>query len=182
MNYPPIVSDNVRIRVPDGFVVGEGSIVDDYSYFSTRIHVGRFCHLAHGISVGGGRERTFTLGDFSSVSTGTRIWCASADFVSDMVALYPPQFHVQDHMISGDVTMETLTVVGANSVLMPDNHVPEGVAIGALSFVPPGFEFEPWTVYAGIPVRPICPRDRSSVMRQRDALLQQYDRLSSDHP
>ena len=40
----------------------------------------------------------------------------------------------------------------ANAVVMPRNHVPEGTVIGALTYVPPDFPFEPWSAYAGIPV------------------------------
>ena len=51
---------------------------------------------------------------------------------------------------------------------MPSNDIPEGTTIGALSFVPTAFAFEPWTVYAGIPIRRISARDRDAVLRQRD--------------
>ena len=58
------------------------------------------------------------------------------------------------------------TAVGANTVVMPGNVVPEGCTIGASSFVPPRFELRPWTVYAGAPVRPVADRNRDSVLAQ----------------
>ena len=85
----PIISANIRVRVPDHFVVGEGSIVDDYCYFSTRIVVGRYSHVAAGCHVGGGAARTFRLGDFSSLSAGVKVWCTSDDFVNDVVMIMP---------------------------------------------------------------------------------------------
>jgi acetyltransferase-like isoleucine patch superfamily enzyme len=57
--------------------------------------------------------------------------------------------------------------------VMPDNHVPEGTVIGALSFVPAGFAFEPWAVYAGIPIRRISDRNRDAVVAQTDLLRRQ---------
>ena len=66
--------------------------------------------------------------------------------------------------IQGNVTMEKYTGIGTNSVIMPDNHIPEGVSIGALSFVPSNFKFEPWTVYAGRPIRAIKKRNRENVL------------------
>lgn len=165
----PIVSPNVRIRHPEHFHVGEGSIVDDFSYFSTRVVIGRFSHVASGCTVAGGVDRTFRLGDFSSLSAGVRIWCTSDDFAHDMVTIVPAGFPpIKEHVITGDVTFERLTAVGANSVVMPDNHVPEGTVIGALSFVPARFSFAPWTVYAGIPVRATGERDRAAVLRQAE--------------
>ena len=58
--YKNIVSRNIRCRVPEHFAVGEGSIVDDYCYFSTRIKIGRFCHVANNVSIAGGRKYTFS--------------------------------------------------------------------------------------------------------------------------
>ena len=171
MQITPIISDNIRIRVPGDFVVGEGSVVDDFCYFSTRISIGRFCHVANGVSVGGGSSRKFTLGDFSSISAGVRIWCSSDDFVSDMAALLPESVEVVKNTISGDVSLGELTVVGANCVVMPANEIPDGVAIGALSLVPPRFKFKEWCLYAGIPIRLIRERDRDEIVRQRDMAL-----------
>ena len=157
----PIVSREIRIRHPDLFQVGEGSIVDDFCYFSTRAIVGRYCHIASGCSVAGGAARTFRLGDFSSLSAGVRIWCTSDDFVNDIVTIIPEGFPpIKEHLIVGDVTLERLTAVGANSVVMPDNVIPEGTVIGALSFVPPGSTLRPWTVYAVPCANPARNRDR----------------------
>ena len=164
---PPIISSNCRIRHPDLFHVGEGSIVDDFCYFSTQVVVGRFSHIASGCSVAGGKDLIFTLGDFSSLSSGVKIWCTSDHFSEDIVTIIPSDFDdIKENLITGDVTFERLTAVGANSVVMPQNQIPEGTVIGALSFVPVNYSFEEWTVYAGIPIRPIKSRNRESVLRQ----------------
>ena len=176
---PPIISPNIRVRHPEHFLVGDGSIVDDFCYFSTRVRVGRCSHIASGCSVAGGIEHRFTLGDFSSLSSGVKIWCASDDFVNDVVTIVPPEWGaIKEHLITGDVSCGHLTAVGANAVVMPRNELPEGVAIGALSYVPPGFAFEPWSVYAGIPIRFIKRRNRDRVLHQRDALEQRLKKLA----
>jgi acetyltransferase-like isoleucine patch superfamily enzyme len=162
----PIISANIRVRVPDHFAVGEGSIVDDFCYFSTRVAIGRCSHIAAGCHVGGGSARTFRFGDFSSLSAGVKIWCSSDDFVNDVVMIEPDGISVKDHVIAGDVTFERCTAVGSNSVVMPDNHIPEGTSIGALSFVPARFSFEPWTVYAGTPIKKVRARNKANVLAQ----------------
>lgn len=166
-----IVSKSIRVRHPERFSVGEHSIVDDFCYFSTAIQIGRFAHVANGCSVGGGAGHAFTLGDYSSLSAGVRVWCASDDFARSLVFVPPPDFEdVKEFLIEGDVSLARCTAVGANSVVMPSNAVPEGTTIGALSFVPPNFPFEPWSVYAGIPIRLLGRRDRAAVIRQVDRL------------
>ena len=62
----PIVSTNIRLRHPEHFVVGEHSIVDDFCYFSTRVRIGDFAHVASGCTVAGGAARLFALGSYSS--------------------------------------------------------------------------------------------------------------------
>lgn len=172
--HKPIISPNSRIRHPEFFEVGEGSIVDDYCYFSTQVRIGRFSHIASGCSVAGGPDRLFTFGDFSSLSSGVKIWCTSDDFVNDIVTIIPPGIDSpKEHLIIGDVTLERLTALGSNSVVMPDNHIPEGVTIGALSFVPPRYPFSAWTVYAGTPIRPVKPRNREAVLRQLEIIERQ---------
>jgi acetyltransferase-like isoleucine patch superfamily enzyme len=162
-----IISPNARIRHPEHFVIGEDSIVDDYCYFSTKVHIGRCTHIASGGSVAGGVDMLFRIGDFCSLSSGVKVWCTSDDFVNDLVAIPPPDTEqVKKHLIRGDVVFDNYTAVGANSVVMPRNHIPEGTVIGALSFVPVAFEFRPWNVYAGVPIRLIRSRNRDSVMDQ----------------
>ena len=163
----PIISPNIRVRHPDCFEIGDYSIVDDFCYFSTRVKIGICSHVANGCSVGGGRGRLFALGDFSSLSAGVKVWCSSNDFARDLVAIVPPGVgEIGDAPVSGDVIFENYTGAGANSVIMPGNVILEGAVIGALSYVPPRFAFEPWTVYAGSPIRRIGPRDRERVLAQ----------------
>ena len=166
-----IISKSIRVRHPEHFEVGEDSIVDDFCYFSTKVRIGRCSHIASNCTVAGGIARTFALGDFSSLSAGVRVWCASDDFARDLVTVIPADVpDPKQQAISGDVILGNYTAVGANSVIMPDNTIPEGSVIGALSFVPARSALEPWTVYAGIPVRAIGPRDRHAVLAQARSL------------
>ena len=177
----PIISPHVRIRHPGHFEVGEHSIVDDFCYFSTRVRIGLCSHIASGCSVAGGAAFQFTLGDFCSLSSGVKIWCTSDDFVNDLVTIVPEGAgRIKQHLIEGDVTFANCTAVGSNSVVMPRNHVPEGTIIGALSFVPAGFVFEPWSVYAGVPIRRLGARNRETVSAQAELLRKRLAALAED--
>lgn len=163
----PIISKNIRIRCPNHFLVGENSVVDDFCYFSTRIRVGRCSHIASGCSIGGGKKHLFVLGDYSSLSSGVKIWCSSDNFTNDVVTLIPSGLgKIKSSLIEGGVIIGNMTAVGANTVIMPANHIPEGTVIGALSFVPAGFKFKPWSVYTGIPIKFIKKRNRKNVLAQ----------------
>jgi len=178
MKMRPLLSPRCRIRHPRQFHLGRGSIVDDFCYFSTRVEVGVCSHIAAGCTVAGGRRFLFRLGDFSSLSSGVKVWCASNNFSEDLVMIIPPGLELEGlESVEGDVCFDNYTGAGANAVIMPDNHIPEGTVIGALSFVPPRARLKPWTVYAGVPVRPVKPRNRRRVQRQAEqvrAWLEQH--------
>jgi acetyltransferase-like isoleucine patch superfamily enzyme len=168
----------VRIRHPEHFEIGEYSIVDDFSYFSTRVRIGRCSHIASGCSIAGGSERQFVLGDFCSLSSGVKIWCTSDDFANDLIAILPEGAGaIKQQVITGDVVFDNCTAAGANAVVMPGNHIPEGTVIGALSFVPAHFPFDAWAVYAGIPIRRIGDRNRDQVQAQADRLRARLDAM-----
>ena len=159
----PIVSPNIRVRVPDHFDIGDNSIVDDWCYFSVRVKVGVGSHIANNVSIAGGPEQQFTMGDYSSLSAGVRVWCASNDFSNDLIA-------IGGDGLEGDVALADYTGVGANAVLMPGVILPEGCAVGALSYVPAFAELEPWSVYAGVPVRRVADRNRERALSQAEHL------------
>ncbi len=177
-----IVSPNSRIRHPKHFEIGEDSIVDDFCYFSTKVNIGKVTHIASGCSIAGGRSRLFKIGDFCSLSSGVKIWCTSDDFANDLITIIPEGVdQVKTHLISGDVILGNYTAVGSNSVIMPNNTILEGTVIGALSFVPAEFDFEPWSVYAGVPVRLIGSRNRANVeeqVRRLESMLRARDKCS----
>ncbi len=166
----PIISKNCRIRKPELLMVKSHSIIDDFCYISARVEIGYFCHIASGCSIAGGKEFAFQMGDYCSLSSGVKIWCQSNDYVQDLIVIGLKGVDIGDKPIAGDVRIGSMCGVGSNAVIMPDNHIPEGVAIGALSFVPPRYSFEPWGVYAGTPLKRVGDRNRDRVLSQRDRL------------
>ncbi len=169
MNREPIISKNIRLRVPDHFEIGDYSIVDDFCYFSTKVLVGKCSHISSGCTVAGGRERQFTLGNYSSLGAGANVFCVSDEFVNDLGCIIPglpDAATIKENLIEGDVVFEDCTILGPNCVCLPQNTIPEGTVIGALSFVPANFRFEPWTVYAGIPIQRIRARNKDRVLGQ----------------
>ena len=58
-----IVSQNIRVRNRKFFTIGKGSIIDDFSYFSPKIKVGNFTHIAANCHIGGGVDYEFEIGN-----------------------------------------------------------------------------------------------------------------------
>ena len=166
-----IISKNIRVRCPDDFLVGEYAIIDDFCYFSTKVDIGFCSHIANNCTIAGGKDFLFKVGKYGGLASGVRIFCASDDFVHDAACVFPEDYNkLKTHTISGNVILGDYVTIGANSVVMPNQNIPEGVVIGALSLVPVNFEFDPWTVYAGNRIRAICKRDKDSVLSSIEKL------------
>jgi acetyltransferase-like isoleucine patch superfamily enzyme len=134
------------------------------------VKIGVCSHVASGCSIAGGGY-TCTIGDFVSLSSGVKVWCVSDDFVNDVVTIVPRGMeNPKTNLITGDVNFANYTAVGSSSVVMPRNTIPEGTVIGALSFVPAGFEFEEWAVYVGAPIRLVKKRNKRNVLTQVEKL------------
>lgn len=157
-----VLGKSAIIKKPELIEVGDNVRISEFCYVSGACKIGSNCEIAVGTSIAGGSGKyTFSMGEYSSLAAGVRVWLATNDYVNDLVAHNVP--YVTE--IEGDVTMEKYTGVGSNSVIMPNNHIPEGVTIGALSFVPPNFKFKPWTVYAGCPIQEIKPRNKEKILK-----------------
>ncbi len=155
------LGEYVIIKKPDLVEVGDNVRISDFCRISSACEIGSDCEIATGTYISGGDGKfKFKMGSYSSLAAGVRIWLSSNDYVNELITHSVP--NVKE--IQGNVTMEKYTGIGTNSVIMPNNHIPEGVSIGALSFVPSNFKFEPWTVYAGRPIRAIKKRNKENVL------------------
>lgn len=158
-----ILGEYVIIKKPDLLTVGDNVRISDFCRISCECEIGSNCELAPGTYIAGGNGiHKFTMGDYSSIAAGVKIWLSTNDYVNDLVTHNVPG--VDD--IIGPVSMGKYTGIGTNAVIMPNNHIPEGVTIGALSFVPSNFPFKPWTVYSGCPIKEIKPRNKAKIMEK----------------
>ena len=154
------LGEYVIIKKPDLMTIGDNVRISDFCRISSACDIGSDCEIAPGTYIAGGGKYTFKMGECSSLAAGVKVWLSSNDYVNELVTHSVPE--VKE--IQGNVTLGKYTGVGTNSVIMPNNDIPEGVSIGALSFVPSNYKFEPWTVYAGRPIRPIKKRNKENVL------------------
>ena len=137
--------------------IGDFSMIDDFTfiYGGKGISVGRYVHIASFVSVIGGGE--LTIGDYAAVACGARLITGTdryADGARMSAALPLEQRNVKvDRIIIGKDAF-----IGTNAVVHPGVTIGEGAVIGSCSLVLK--DCEPWTVYAGVPCRPIGERPR----------------------
>src|SRR5262245_36838352 len=76
-----IVGKTVRIRRPEEVVIGDYSIIDDFTYISCALETGTGCHIASNVTLSGGRQR-IVLGNYVGIAAGCSLHAASSEYIS----------------------------------------------------------------------------------------------------
>lgn len=170
-----IVGRTVRMRRPAQSSVGDHSIVDDFTYISCAVTIGRYTHVGAGAVLIGGAAH-ITIGDFVNIAPGCRLLAASNEFDGGGLVgpAIPPEF--ADPSAVADIRIGDHVLFGSGTVVLPGVTVPEGVSTGALTLLTPKVKLEPWTVYVGTPARPLKKRDGARMLEAARRLLASEDR------
>lgn len=162
-----IIGKSVRIRKPNETKIGDESIIDDFTYISVGMDMGHNSHIASNVSIsGGGLGRKFSIGNYSTISNGTSIHCASSGFRDCTLELPSVPKEEQFGGDARDVKIGDYVVVGAHSCILPGVVVPEGVAFGAYTLVKPDIELLPYHLYAGVDCKDLGQRDNIELLKR----------------
>ncbi|MFW2602027.1 acyltransferase [Aliarcobacter butzleri] len=149
---------------------GKNIIIDDFVliYAKERIKVGNFVHIASFSSVSGGGE--FIMEDFSGLSSGCRIITGSDDF-KDWGFGNPTIDNQFRNTKIGKVEIGRFAIVGANTTILPNVNIGEGVAVAANSLITKNLE--PWGIYVGN--KKIGERNKKEVLKNYEQFLNTLD-------
>jgi galactoside O-acetyltransferase len=170
-----IVGKTVRIRKPDRVRIGDHSIIDDFTYISCGLTVGLYTHIgAGGVLIGG--DAHITIGNFVNIAPGCRLIAASNDFTGGGLVgpTIPAEFAGKS--IIANIRIDDHALFGTGTVILPGCHIPEGVSIGAMTLVMSDLQLEPWTLYAGIPAKPLKKRAPEAILDAAKRLLESKKR------
>lgn len=160
------ISSAVEIRRPHLVSIGNHVAIDSGFYLTTALETNDHIHIGPYVSIIGGREGKLTLGRFTNIAAKSTIICASDAYLGEGLITAPgvPE-EMRDRLIVEPIVFENFANVGANVTILPGVTLAEGCVIGACSFVPRGTKTEPWTIYAGNPIKPIKKRPKEKMLR-----------------
>jgi acetyltransferase-like isoleucine patch superfamily enzyme len=165
-----IIGKCVRIRYPERVVIDDYAIIDDFTYISTKLTVGKFVHIgANSVIQGGQGECSFA--DFSGCSPGCKIITCSDDYIGGLACpQIPPKF--KGNMIVGTVTLKKHALLGTGTVVLPNIIIEEGAATGAMTLV--NKNLEAWKLYAGNPARFAKERNKDQILKLEAEFWEEY--------
>ena len=156
------ISANVEIRRPHLVRVGSHVAIDSGLYLTTAAEIGDYTHLSPYLTVIGGAQSTLLVEDFVTIAAGSRFICGSDHFMGDGFTSVTVPDRFRDTVDFGTIRCARFAGIGTNVVVMPNVTIGEGSVIGACSLVTK--DTEPWTVYVGVPARPVKMRPRERML------------------
>jgi len=155
-----IIGKTVRIRYPEVVEIGDNVIIDDFTYISTALKLSDNVHIAAGCKIIGGRGATVEMHEFSTLAPGVVLAAGSDDYTAGIATPMVPLEYKGDVEI-GNIVIGKHSIVGANSVVLPNVTFEEGASLGALSLAKANLEA--WSLYAGVPAKKIKNRDEKTI-------------------
>lgn len=161
------ISGNVEIRRPHLVTVGSHVAIDSGFYCTVDAVIGDYTHIGPAVTVIGGAKANLVLKNFNTIGAGSRILCASDEFLgAGLVGMAPPEY--RDNVIYAPVMLEIFASLGTNVVVHPGVVIGEGSVVGSCSLVTKNCE--PWTIYAGVPAKPLKSRPREKMIAAAKSL------------
>ena len=156
------ISARVEVRRPHLVSVGSHVAIDSGVYVTTAAEIGDYVHLSPYITVIGGAQSTLIVEDFVTIAAGSRLICGSDQFMGEGFTSVTAPAEYRDAVEFGTIRCQRFAGIGTNAVIMPNVTIAEGSVIGACALVTQ--DTEPWTIYVGVPARPVKVRPREKML------------------
>jgi galactoside O-acetyltransferase len=145
---------------------GKYIIIDDFVliYAKEKIKIGNYVHIASYSSISGGGE--FIMEDFSGLASGCRIITGSDDF-KDWGFGNPTISNEFRNVKVGTIKLERFSIIGTNSVILPNVTIGEGATVSANSVITK--DLEPWGIYIGN--KKVGTRNKEEVLKNYEKFL-----------
>jgi len=142
-------------------IKGDHISIDSFFYSTSKIIIGSYVHIGPHVSVIGGVDSLLTLGDFTHLSAGSRIICASDTHSDGLTIPWVPDHY--RNLINEPVTVERFAGVCTNAIVFPGVTIAEGSVVGAGCVV--RHDTEPWMIYVGSNPRKLKERPREKIIQ-----------------
>jgi galactoside O-acetyltransferase len=157
------ISNSVEIRRPHLISLGNHIAIDTGFYCTVGAELGDYIHIAPYVTIIGGADGFLKMGHFASIAAGSRIICASDEHLGAGLPGPTIPEKYRDKIILAPVVFQNFANIGTNVVILPGVTLGEGSVVGACSLVK--HNTEPWTIYAGVPAKPLRVRPKENMIK-----------------
>jgi acetyltransferase-like isoleucine patch superfamily enzyme len=155
------IDETARIVRPELVELGSHIGIDMGVYLSVSAKIGDYSHIAPHVCIIGGAESQVIMEEFTNIAAGSKLIVKTDDFNEGLInPIVPIEYR---KVVGGEIIMKRHSLTGVNCTIMPGITMAEGSALGAGSVLTK--DTEPWTIYVGIPARPLKMRNKELVLQ-----------------
>lgn len=161
-----MVSTLARIYNPEKTELGDYCRIDDFCVLMGKIRLGNYVHLALFTHIGGTNEGV-VMEDHSECAYRCTIITHSSDY--SLKTLHCPC--VPEYLKSGrsgPVRIGKYSLLGCDTLVMPNVVIEEGCSVGAFSYV--NKNLKAWGMYDGKPAKKIGETSKSCIDNEKEFL------------
>ena len=171
------IGHNVLFVNPSEIFLGDRVRIDPFTFVTTKLITGNNIQICAFSMLGGGQQHTITLGEFSFVGFGSKLFCASEDYSGCDGPVN--EFWGSNKIYRGDIIFKDFSGVASDVMVFPDVTLPQGCLIGAkaLLHTKAALRLKPWSVWWGDPLSYMKMRSKDNILaRYNDPeWLKQYE-------
>jgi len=153
-----LIHRTVCVVNPERIIWGRNIRIDAHSTItagSAECYIGNHVHISTNVFIAG--RAGFVIDDYSGLASGVKALGTSDDF-SGKTLTGPTHDAFSTNVTEDGIKIGKYAVAGANAVIMPGADLGEGAILGSLSLAKS--PLRPWTIYGGVPARPLKERSR----------------------
>lgn len=158
------IGHNVVIPHPENVHLGDNVRIDPFTLITASLHTGNNIHITSHVVIGGGGQKV-TMGNWTFLGYGSKLFTASEDYSGDHGAVN--EFWGSNKVFRGDIVINDYAGIASDVMLFPGVELPIGCTIGAQSFVhtKKSKDLIPWSVWLGNPLRFHKERNQEAILR-----------------
>lgn len=130
-----IISNNIRIRHPEKVQIGDNCIIDDFTYISGELNLGKGVHIGANCTFQAGKSKIH-INHYTGISSGCRFFAVSSNYLAsdiDLPTLPKTYSNSCNTTINENISIGRACLFGANSIILPGVTIPDGCSFGAFS-------------------------------------------------
>lgn len=153
---------------PEKVFLSDRVRIDPFTLVTSGLRTGSNCQICSHVVIGGGSDHTVTLGDWTFIGYGSKLFCASESYDGEGGPVN--QFWNPSNIIyRGDIRFSSFSGVASNVTVFPGVTLPEGCTVGTHSLVTKS-PTAPFSIYKGVPAVFWKWRNQEAIMRKANEI------------
>jgi len=168
------IGHNVMITRPDLVELGDNVRIDPFTLITTSLKTGDNVQICAGAVLGGGSQSKITLGDWTFIGYGSKLFCGSEDYSGDHGPVN--EYWGSNKIYRGDITFSDYAGVASDVIVFPKVTLPLGCTVGAQSLIHTKATLKEWSVFIGSPLKFHKSRNRDVILaKAKDSSFRNHE-------